>query len=138
MAKLKGPRVCLDITYFTEIENWKHCNKINFKCVNSTVVPIFNEKVVEKWDLWVSWLKSWLKGAGKVVEVCTVHTILRQQSRHREKKKAETRESPDVNAKRRNNPIQTHTKLHFLSLDMLWALPLERFFIGHYPSPTSS
>ena len=57
-------------------------------------------------------LKSWLKGAGKVAEVCTVHTILSQQSRHREKKKkrAETHESPDMDAKRRNNPIQTHTK----------------------------
>ena len=37
----------------------------------------------------------------------------------KKKKKTETRESPDVDAKRRNNPIQTHTKLHFLSLDML-------------------
>ena len=55
--------------------------------MNSTVVPIFNEKVVEKWDLWVPWLKSWLKGAGKVVEVCYVHTILSQQSWHRGKKK---------------------------------------------------
>ena len=42
--------------------------------------------------------------------MCTVHTILSQQSRHREKKKDETRESPDIDAKRRNNPIQTHTK----------------------------
>ena len=31
-----------------KIENKKHCSKINFKCVNSTVGPIFNEKVVEK------------------------------------------------------------------------------------------
>ena len=32
-------------------ENWKHCSKIIFKCVNSTVRPIFNEKIVEKWNL---------------------------------------------------------------------------------------
>ena len=38
-------RVCLDKTYFAE--NWKHCNKIIFKCVNSIVWPIFNEKVNE-------------------------------------------------------------------------------------------
>ena len=31
-------------------------------------------------------LKNCLKGAGKVAEVCTIHTILSQQSRHREKK----------------------------------------------------
>ena len=57
-------------------------------------------------------LKSWLKSADKVAEVCTVYTILSQQSWHikKEKKKTETRESPDVDAKRRNNPIQTHTK----------------------------
>ena len=46
--------VCLDRTYFAEIENWKHYSKIIFKCVNSTVGPIFNEKVAEKWNLWVS------------------------------------------------------------------------------------
>ena len=27
---------------FAETENWKHCSKIIFKCVNSTVRPIFN------------------------------------------------------------------------------------------------
>ena len=32
---------------------WNHCSKIIFKCVNSTVGPIFNEKVAKKWDLWV-------------------------------------------------------------------------------------
>ena len=32
---------------------WNHCSKIIFKCVNSTVGPIFNEKVVKKWNLWV-------------------------------------------------------------------------------------
>ena len=35
-------------------ENWKHCSKIIFKCVNSTVGPIFNEKIDKKWNLWVS------------------------------------------------------------------------------------
>ena len=38
----------LDKTYFAETENWKYCSKIIFKYVNSTVGPIFNEKVVEK------------------------------------------------------------------------------------------
>ena len=36
-----------------KIKNWKYCSKIIFKCVNSTVGPIFNEKVVKKWNLWV-------------------------------------------------------------------------------------
>ena len=40
---------------FTETENWnwKYCSKIIFKCVNSVVEPIFNEKVAKKWNLWV-------------------------------------------------------------------------------------
>ena len=37
----------------TENWNWKYCSKIIFKCVNSAVEPIFNEKVVEKWNLWL-------------------------------------------------------------------------------------
>ena len=28
-------KVCLYRTYFFETENWKHCNKIIFKCVNT-------------------------------------------------------------------------------------------------------
>ena len=36
---------------------------IIFKCVNSAVRPIFNEKVVEKWSLWDPW----------IVHGCTVH-----------------------------------------------------------------
>ena len=52
-----------------QLKTEKHCSKIIFKCVNSTVWPIFNEKVTEKWNLWVceqctdphvaeNWLKS--------------------------------------------------------------------------------
>ena len=32
---------------------WNHCSKIIFKCINSTVGPIFNEKIDKKWNLWV-------------------------------------------------------------------------------------
>ena len=30
-----------------KIENWKHCSKIIFKCVNNIVWPIFNEKLLK-------------------------------------------------------------------------------------------
>ena len=46
-------RVYLDRTYFAEIENWKYYSKIIYKYVNNAVRPIFNEKVAEKWSLWV-------------------------------------------------------------------------------------
>ena len=39
-------RVRLNTTYFAE--NWKHCSKIIFKCVNIAMRPIFNENFVEK------------------------------------------------------------------------------------------
>ena len=39
-------RIHEDTAYFAE--NLKHYSKIIFKCVNSTVEPIFNEKVAEK------------------------------------------------------------------------------------------
>ena len=32
-------------------KNWKYCNKIIFKYVNSIVRPIFNKKVTKKWSL---------------------------------------------------------------------------------------
>ena len=53
----------MDRTYFAK--NWKHCSKIIFKCVNSTVRFIFNEKVVEKWNLWVSWTIHETHGCAK-------------------------------------------------------------------------
>ena len=39
-------RECLDTIYFAE--NWKHCSKIIFKCVNDAIRPIFNESLYEK------------------------------------------------------------------------------------------
>ena len=39
-------RVYLNTTYFAE--NWKYCNKIIFKCVNSSMRSIFNESFAEK------------------------------------------------------------------------------------------
>ena len=39
--------------YNWKLKTEKYCNKIIFKCVNSIVRPIFNEKVDKKWYLWV-------------------------------------------------------------------------------------
>ena len=52
-SHLLHSKFCLDIIYFAEIENCKHCNKIIFKCVNYAMWSIFNKKVAEKWNLWV-------------------------------------------------------------------------------------
>ena len=39
-------RVHLDTVYFAE--NWKHCNKIIFKCVNSVMKPFLMKKLLKK------------------------------------------------------------------------------------------
>ena len=69
-------------------ENWKqklktekYYSKIIFKYVNSTVGPIFNEKVAEKWNLWFreqcTVCTDWLKIVWQVKLCgycsCTVH-----------------------------------------------------------------
>ena len=74
--------LCLNIPFQITIKgpfgyNWKlklktekYCSKIIFKCVNSTVGPIFNEKVAEKWNLWIhkqyTMCTDWLKKVWKV------------------------------------------------------------------------
>ena len=73
-------RIRLDTTYF--VENWKHYNKINFKWINNTVEPIFNEKVVEKWNLWVSWIVH-----STHLYCWNVHYILKKSQQLRLKKK---------------------------------------------------
>ena len=52
---------------------WNYCSKIIFKCVNSAVGPIFNEKIDKKWNLWVCkqctdalFTKNWSKVAATV------------------------------------------------------------------------
>ena len=87
-------RVCLDRTYFAKIENWKHCSKIIFKCMNSTVRYIFNEKVAEKWDLWVLWIvhgTHWCAEKSNIAaiihEQCIVITVLFAPETHPKKKK---------------------------------------------------
>ena len=73
-------------TYFAETENWKHCSKIIFKCVNSIVGSIFNEKVDKKWSLWDSW----------TVYLCTVHKRLVNSCGWRKKKKKEKTQTQHV------------------------------------------
>ena len=84
-------RVCLDRTYFAKIENWKHCSKIIFKCVNSIVRLIFNEKVTEKWCLWVR-------------EQCTnaLFTIEKSTKLALERKKKKKKKTENANVKRKS------------------------------------
>ena len=53
-------KIIQNLTIFLKVrlDSWKlktekYCNKIIFKCVNSIVRPIFNEKFDKKWYLWI-------------------------------------------------------------------------------------
>ena len=66
----------------TENWNWKHYSKIIFKCMNSAVEPIFNEKVVEKWNLWIrEQCTSVLFTVEKSTNAATVHKQCMNSSR---------------------------------------------------------
>ena len=53
LVAVKGP---FGYSWKLKLKTEKHCSKIIFKCVNSTVGPIFNEKVAEKYSLWDPWI----------------------------------------------------------------------------------
>ena len=85
-------RVCLNRTYFVETENWKYCSKIIFKCVNSTVRPIFNEKIDKKMKFMGPWAVHKCTVHGRLVKSCgycscTVYKQYHLLGKRREKKK---------------------------------------------------
>ena len=90
-------RVCLNRTYFVKIENWKYFSKIIFKCMNSVVRPIFNEKVAKKCNLWDP----------RTMHGCTIHSWLVNNCRMNKKKKTKRRTQ---NANAKLIWIQTGTK----------------------------
>ena len=69
--------------YSWKLKTKKYCSKIIFKYVNSTVGPDFNEKVAEKWNLWVheqcTMCTNWLKKIEKSNFAATVHWIVHEQ-----------------------------------------------------------
>ena len=109
--------VCLDRTYFAETENWKHCSKIIFKCVNSAVGPIFNEKMDKKWNLWVHeqcmdpLIDRKVKKQGQTVLNST--PLLRLSPETRVEKKKEKKQNVKRKSKTRTW-IQTYTMCVFV------------------------
>ena len=75
---------------------WNHCSKIIFKCVNSTVGPIFNEKIDKKWNLWVheQYTNALFTGKSQHLRLLFMHCSLnnsRIPPKTREKKKKKER-----------------------------------------------
>ena len=107
-------------------ENWKlktekHCSKIIFKCVNSTVRLIFNEKVAEKWNLWVreqyTMCTDWLKKVRKIklCGYCSLNSAwtVAASIKNMWKKKEKKRKNIDPDALE-ISPIQTYSYLIIL------------------------
>ena len=94
---------------------WNHCSKIIFKCVNSAMGPIFNEKIDKKWNLWVRkqctdalFTENWLKVAATVyVPYMNSSRKWGENAWKKKKRKKEKRKTQNWNA---TNTIQTHTK----------------------------
>ena len=104
-------------------ENWKlklktekYCSKIIFKCVNCTVGPIFNEKISQKWNLWIhkqctictDWLKKrWEKSNF----AATVHAQCMNSS-HKSHKRVKKNANIDANMIPKRS-LNTSLFLHF-------------------------
>ena len=95
-----------------KLKTEKYCSKIIFKCMNGTVRPIFNEKVAEKWNLWVckqcTVCTDWLKRMRKV-KLCGYYSLNNAwtipisltnacQKKKKRKKRKEKRQTPNANA----------------------------------------
>ena len=54
--EIKGPFELSLLLLKLKTENWKHCSKIIFKCVKSTVGPIFN--IFNAWTVLLQYVNS--------------------------------------------------------------------------------
>ena len=107
--------MCLDCAYFCW--NWKYCNEIIFKCVNSAVEPIFNRKMVEKCNLWDPWTVyvHCLQLAKSTIAGWTKKKKKRKTQRRNEKCKRHFHCNP--NGHNMNNQLKNLKLLSFIFLD---------------------
>ena len=115
----------------------KQNNKIIFKCVNSIIRPSFNEKVTQKWDLWIPCTVhetiELIKGLKSQQLPATVHMNnsrcpLNECTTTGKKKKWRVKKCK----RKRKSWIQTQPKKITVSLDgnMLHILCVCVFFLG--------
>ena len=131
---------------------WNHCSKIIFKCINSTVGPIFNEKVAKKWNLWV-YKQYIITVCGRKVNICgycslnSTWTVTAFCQNAWKKKKKEQKRKTQTGSKRRRvsklalsvQPIGHHFghlpwKGGFLPIEFFWTSFL--FFFQFFELPS--
>ena len=96
---------------------WNHCSKIIFKCVNSTVGPIFNEKIDKKWNLWVrkQCTDALFTGKSQYLRLLFMYCSLNSsrippKTREKKKKNEKNENAASPKCRRRLSAIQTSTK----------------------------
>ena len=111
----------MDWAYFCW--NWKHCSKIIFKCVNSIVGPIFNEKVAKKWNLWIR-------------KQCTNALFTGEKSTSVGWKKKKKKEKSTRQKRRQNNQLNPNTHLDETKHeDAIYCVTKEGLSKGPIPDP---
>ena len=87
---------------------WNHCSKIIFKCVNSTVGPIFNKKLLKS-EICGSINSTWCTVCCRKVNICGycslnstwIVTAFLQNASKKKKKKKEQKRKTQTGSKRR-------------------------------------
>ena len=95
---------------------WNHWSKIIFKYVNSTVGPIFNEKVAKKWNLWLhkQYMMHCLRQKSEHLRLLFIEQYMNSNrvlpKRVKEKKKKKKTKTQNADGFKTQTCIQTSTE----------------------------
>ena len=109
---------------------WNHCSKMIFKYVNSTVGPIFNEKIDKKWNLWVheQCINALFIEKSQHLRLLVMHcslnssAFLQKRVKKKKKRKKERKKEEWKERKRRRSLIAIQTSTIFFHLTFLQGL----------------
>ena len=112
--------MCLDRTYFTEIENWKHCSKIIFNVWIVIWDPFLIKKLIKN-EICGSVNSAYVHCSLQKVSICDYcslnsnrntprRVITKNKNKNKNKKKKKKKKEQNAAWKRRLG-IQTHTIL---------------------------
>ena len=136
LSSIKGPFELNLLLLKTE--NWKHCSKIIFKCVKSTVKPIFN--IFNTWTVLIQYINGITPVQGNFCLYTVNLLFMRKKKKKRRKREmkmwtlipTETKRSlthhflKEIQAKNAANKIlSNHNKPHFQF--GLHGMPLQDF-----------
>ena len=121
---------------------WNHCSKIIFKCINSTVRPIFNEKIAKKWNLWIyeQYMMYCLRQKSQHLLLLFIKQYMNSNHvlpKYVEKKKKQKHKTQTDSKDRRVSKL-THIYEFWLKTIARWYLCIGLLVAGHPPSHIES